>query len=66
MKVLDKSAFSVAIASSKSAGIFTCLRGGNSTPQEWGMRNCIYSDLAPSKKVTGGERQKAKGKRQNG
>jgi hypothetical protein len=24
-----------------------------------------YSDLAPSKKVTGGERQKAKGKRQN-
>jgi hypothetical protein len=23
------------------------------------------SDLAPSKKVTGGERQKAKGKRQN-
>jgi 2-amino-4-hydroxy-6-hydroxymethyldihydropteridine diphosphokinase len=25
----------------------------------------VYSDLAPSKKVTGGERQKAKGKRQN-
>jgi hypothetical protein len=28
--------------------------------------NRSYSDLAPSKKVTGGERQKAKGKRQNG
>jgi hypothetical protein len=26
----------------------------------------VFSDLAPSKKVTGGERQKAKGKRQNG
>jgi hypothetical protein len=40
MKVLDKSAFSVAIASSKSAGIFTCLRGGNSTPQACPREAC--------------------------
>jgi hypothetical protein len=39
MKVLDKSGFSAAIASSKSAGIFTCLQGGNSTPQGYGGIN---------------------------
>jgi hypothetical protein len=33
MKVLDKSGFTAKIASSNSAGIFTCLQGGNSTLQ---------------------------------